>query len=181
MLKDNLKKYRIAIGYDGKEFARLVHIPYTTYMGYEKKGTWPTQENLLKIAKELGVTTDELLGYGISKEQAQLKKYEALMKNLGYGIEIDESHNTITIRRKVTTFERFDTFDELDGKQTIPKISETDKDDIEPIKMTISEFKSIVGESNRRTKRTSRLILHNYIEDSLDDFLCFGNKFDKSE
>ena len=63
-LKDNLRKLRESAGYtSAKEFSKLVNVPYTTYMGYENRGSWPTEDNLCKMASLLGVTTDELLGY----------------------------------------------------------------------------------------------------------------------
>ncbi len=62
--KDNLKKYREAAGYQqAKDFAAILGIGYTTYMGYENRGAWPSQENLIKIAALLHVSIDELLGY----------------------------------------------------------------------------------------------------------------------
>ena len=62
--KDNLKKYREAAGYQqAKDFAAILGIGYTTYMGYENRGAWPSQENLIKIAMALHVSIDELLGY----------------------------------------------------------------------------------------------------------------------
>lgn len=62
--QDNLKKYREKAGYSSaKDFAKLLGVPYTTYMGYENKGSEPKYDLLIKIAEILGVTTDELLGY----------------------------------------------------------------------------------------------------------------------
>ena len=63
MLKDNLKEFREKTGLTAKEFAKKVNIGYTTYMGYENAGVWPSQENLLKIAKALHVSINDLLGY----------------------------------------------------------------------------------------------------------------------
>lgn len=63
--KDNLKRIREMAGKQGKEFAEVVGIPYSTYMTYEK-GTWPNEENLLKIADKLGISLVELLGYSPS-------------------------------------------------------------------------------------------------------------------
>lgn len=78
--QDNLKALREKAGYDSaKDFAKFLGIPYTTYMGYENKGSEPKYELLLKIAKTLGVTTDELLGM----ESAKLEKYVALCESVG--------------------------------------------------------------------------------------------------
>lgn len=78
--KDNLKKHREAAGYQqAKDFAAQLGIGYTTYMGYENRGAWPSQENLIKIAAALHVSIDELLGYeGKSTDWIESKLKPAL-------------------------------------------------------------------------------------------------------
>ena len=61
-LKDNLKTCREAMGCTAKQFAALAGIPYQTYVNYETKGTWTSEENLYKIAETLDVSFDVLLG-----------------------------------------------------------------------------------------------------------------------
>lgn len=84
-LKDNLHKLREASGYNSaKEFSKLVKVPYTTYMGYENRGSWPTEENLCKIANLLGVTIDELLGnQPPNKKKRMLEDYIRDCKKAG--------------------------------------------------------------------------------------------------
>lgn len=62
MLIDNLKALREKAGYSAKEFAKELGIGYNAYLSYENYNAWPTQENLLKIAQKLNVSTDELIG-----------------------------------------------------------------------------------------------------------------------
>ena len=85
MLQDNLKILRKKAGYQSaKEFANSLDIPYTTYMGYENKGTWPTQENLFKIANKLGVSIDMLLSYEINKPPKIKQNFTRLECNVEF-------------------------------------------------------------------------------------------------
>lgn len=60
---ENLKKYRKKMGFkSAKEFAKVLDIEYSTYMGYENRGREPKYEVLIKIADTLDVSTDDLLG-----------------------------------------------------------------------------------------------------------------------
>lgn len=61
--QENLRYYREKIGYkQAKDFAKVLGIPYPTYVGYESQGREPKYETLCKIADELQVSTDDLLG-----------------------------------------------------------------------------------------------------------------------
>lgn len=61
--QENLRYYREKAGYkQAKEFAKVLGITYTTYVGYENKGREPKYDTLCKIADLLNVSTDELLG-----------------------------------------------------------------------------------------------------------------------
>ena len=61
--KDRLRYMREKVGYkSAKEFAEVLGIKYTTYLGYENKGTEPKYDTLCQIATALNCTTDELLG-----------------------------------------------------------------------------------------------------------------------
>ena len=60
--RDNLKSFRESAGItSAKDFAKSLKIPYSTYLGYENKGTEPKYELLCKIATALHCTTDDLL------------------------------------------------------------------------------------------------------------------------
>lgn len=58
----NLRRYRKAAGFrSAKDFADVLGIGYTTYIGYENKGREPKYETLCKIASALHVSIDDLL------------------------------------------------------------------------------------------------------------------------
>lgn len=58
----NLKACRERQGYTANEMADLIGIARNTYIAYETKEREPSFSILMKIAKTLNVTTDELLG-----------------------------------------------------------------------------------------------------------------------
>lgn len=60
MLK--LKSLRESRGLNMRETAKLLKIPYTTYVNYEKGQREPTSEMLIEFADFFDVTTDYLLG-----------------------------------------------------------------------------------------------------------------------
>ena len=61
--QENLRYYREKAGYkQSKDFAKVLDIPYPTYVGYESQGREPKYETLCKIADLLKVSTDDLLG-----------------------------------------------------------------------------------------------------------------------
>ena len=81
--KNNLPKLREAAGFrNAKEFAKEIGIPYSTYMGYENKNAWPTEENLKKIAQALHVSIDMLLDYSVDERPA-LERAKAISKMMG--------------------------------------------------------------------------------------------------
>lgn len=103
--KDNLIRCRELAGYsNAADFARKLGISYTTYMGYENKGAWPPEKNLLKIAELLNVSVDLLIGYKPKEEQLQdaMKLARAMdmsFTDLGSGlsrVEIQQYGRVIT-------------------------------------------------------------------------------------
>lgn len=61
--QENLRYYREKAGYkQAKDFAKVLDIPYPTYVGYESQGREPKYNTLCKIADILQVSTDDLLG-----------------------------------------------------------------------------------------------------------------------
>lgn len=70
--QENLKYYREKAGYkQAKDFAKVLDIPYSTYIGYEVRNREPKYQTLCKIADLLNVSTDELLG---AKEKKYITK-----------------------------------------------------------------------------------------------------------
>ena len=57
-----IKELREAKGISMKEAARLLGMPYTTYVNYEKGLREPTSEILIQIADFFGVSIDFLVG-----------------------------------------------------------------------------------------------------------------------
>ena len=58
----NLKILREQAGFNMREVARQLNIPYTTYVGYEKGDREPNSETLIKIAEFYDTTVDYILG-----------------------------------------------------------------------------------------------------------------------
>lgn len=84
-LKDNLKRLREQAGYtQAKSFSKVAGIPYSSYAPYER-GAWPNEKNLIKIAKTLHVSIDELLGYSPSQSD-ELEKWLLFCKNNGFTV-----------------------------------------------------------------------------------------------
>lgn len=84
--QENLIHYREKAGYkSAKDFARKLGINYTTYMGYENKNREPKYSLLMKIAKLLNVTIDDLLGYDPAVENIQSLKTK--LSGLGFSLE----------------------------------------------------------------------------------------------
>ena len=56
---DNLKLLRRSMGFkSAKEFANSLNINEFTYRNYETRNSLPSEENIIKIATKLQVTTD---------------------------------------------------------------------------------------------------------------------------
>lgn len=62
MINERIKSLREAKGYNMRQMASALNLPYTTYVNYEKGTREPNSEQLLLIAKYFGVTTDYLIG-----------------------------------------------------------------------------------------------------------------------
>jgi transcriptional regulator with XRE-family HTH domain len=60
---ERLKMLREKAGLKQTEVAARLEVPLSTYHSYEKKGTLPNVEMLLRLAHALGCTVDDLAGY----------------------------------------------------------------------------------------------------------------------
>lgn len=93
-LQDNLKLLRMKSGYNqAKDFAKFAGIPYSSYSAYER-GSWPNEENLIKLARALNVSIDTLIGYTPEKVD-KVAKAVSLLKKVGY--EVKEVNNDLYI------------------------------------------------------------------------------------
>lgn len=65
---NNLKKLREQHGFNMKEIAIELGIPYTTYVGYEKGEREPNSDVLIKIANYYNTSVDYILGVTTTKD-----------------------------------------------------------------------------------------------------------------
>ena len=81
-LQDNLRTLRKKAGYtQAKDFAEnVLKMSYSTYMGYETRGVWPSEETLIKIADALETSVDTLLGH--YEGDSYVRKYFALKEKI---------------------------------------------------------------------------------------------------
>ena len=85
--QDNLKKYRLAAGYQqAKDFALSIGLKYSTYAGYESQGKEPKYDLLCQIAQSLGTSPNELLGF--DSHDVYKRKYEKLKTKLNLIVQI---------------------------------------------------------------------------------------------
>ena len=89
--KENLRKYREALGINAKDFASQIGVAYTTYANYENVGSEPKYATLIKIATALHVSIDELLGY----KSDNIGRNMDLCKQIGLQVNANEEGVTI--------------------------------------------------------------------------------------
>ena len=62
MLNENIKRLRLAAGYNQVEFAKLLNVTKQCVSNWENDNVVPSIEMMIKIADIFNVTTDYLLG-----------------------------------------------------------------------------------------------------------------------
>ena len=62
MIGDRIKTLRESKGYNMRQMASALNLPYTTYVNYEKGAREPNSEQLILISKYFGVSIDYLMG-----------------------------------------------------------------------------------------------------------------------
>lgn len=97
--KDNLRRLRIAKGFNSRRhFAeKVLEIGYTTYNGYEVRGTLPPEELIVKIAQILNVTIDELFGYNPIIKKKDIDIAVENLNRIGIKAVIDEDNKEVGI------------------------------------------------------------------------------------
>lgn len=110
-----------------KEAARLLNIPYTTYVGYEKGDREPNSEMLIKIASFFSVSVD----YLISKSDDRAKHSKRIVPVLGSvpaGIPIEAIQDVLDYEEISGELARSGEFIALriKGDSMEPKFSEGD-------------------------------------------------------
>lgn len=84
--KENLKVLRENSGISSaKQFAAMLEIPYSTYIGYETEGREPKYDVLCSIASLLGVSVDTLLGH----DSDSFETATGILKSCGLDINVD--------------------------------------------------------------------------------------------
>ena len=68
----NLKYFRKQKKYSQAQLAKHLHYGYTAIANYESTRNEPSFDDLIKLADLLDVTTDELLGVPLKKEEQTL-------------------------------------------------------------------------------------------------------------
>ncbi len=62
MIGERIKQLRESKGYNMRQMASALNLPYTTYVNYEKGAREPNSEQLILISKYFGVTIDYIMG-----------------------------------------------------------------------------------------------------------------------
>lgn len=73
----HIKELREAKGLNMREAARLLGLPYTTYVNYEKGQREPTSEVLIQLANFYGVSIDYLVGRSDDPKPAPMPEPQA--------------------------------------------------------------------------------------------------------
>ncbi|XOQ51964.1 MAG: hypothetical protein ACFWT7_01080 [Succiniclasticum sp.] len=100
----NLQRIRRANNITGQELAKLIGIPYTTYVAYENRGREPRYDVLLKIADYLGVTPNELLGAELPESLIRRAKHR--LEQCGFTVEVKRHGERFEIKGTPTVQEQ---------------------------------------------------------------------------
>ncbi len=95
---ERLKGYREKAGLSQTEVAARLNVPLSTYHSYEKKGTLPNVDMLLRMSYSLGCTVNDLAGYVPPEHNVQWAA-DYLAK---YGIQLEYDHLTTEDNPSVT-------------------------------------------------------------------------------
>jgi len=79
MFDDRLKKLREKKGYNKKQMAAALNLPYMTYVHYENNEREPNSEVFLLISKYFGVSIDYLMGRTEAPAPNLINEYEELL------------------------------------------------------------------------------------------------------
>ena len=69
LLSERIKELRIKKGYNMRQMATALNLPYTTYVNYEKGEREPNSETIVLMSKYFGVTSDYILGRDDANEK----------------------------------------------------------------------------------------------------------------
>lgn len=101
-----IKELRESKGISMKEAARLLDLPYTTYVNYEKGLREPTSELLIQIADFFGVSIDYLIGRSAySKPEVSEIHNDKKTSEVPMAPAHDQNHNIIRIAARNGTYQ----------------------------------------------------------------------------
>ena len=69
LLSERIKELRVQKGYNMRQMATALNLPYTTYVNYEKGEREPNSETIVLMSKYFGVTSDYILGRDDANEK----------------------------------------------------------------------------------------------------------------
>lgn len=110
-----------------KEAARLLNIPYTTYVGYEKGDREPNSEMLIKIASFFSVSVDYLISKSDDRAKHS-KRFVPVLGSVPAGIPIEAIQDILDYEEISAELARSGEFIALriKGDSMEPKFSEGD-------------------------------------------------------
>lgn len=97
MFNYNLRMYRENAGLSQVELAKRVGLPYQTINKYENSDMIPRANALIKIAKALKISVDQLLG--VTPEPAEIVEYWSKILNPYYFLEYVHDEQIIKISK----------------------------------------------------------------------------------
>ena len=68
----NLRRYRKRKNYSQEKLAKELHYGYTAIANYESGRNEPSIDDLIRLAKALNVTVDELIGMKFTSKEEEL-------------------------------------------------------------------------------------------------------------
>lgn len=112
MIGNRLKQLRENKGYNMRQMASALNLPYTTYVNYEKGEREPNSEQLILFSKYFGVSIDYIIGItdNIPPNRKDLDYIEEKQKGSDCCKLLNKCHNT-EIFNAVELLVKLDTFD----------------------------------------------------------------------
>ena len=146
----NLKKYRLLAGFkSAKLFAKSLNIPYTTYMGYENKNSWPPEETLVKLATALNIDVNTLVGFQQDEHAALL----SLLRTADIRFEMDpEDSNALFVEN---------CFDDSNDKARYMELG---------AHLTFNDLKVIIATTQTEIEKLTAPIFYRVFQDNLFKF-----------
>ncbi len=111
---NNLKKLREQRGFNMKEIAIELGIPYTTYVGYEKGEREPNSDVLVKIANYYNTTVDYILGVATTQDIFSIPNIIPIPKMKEIPLL-----GTIACGEPITAIENIETYITVDAKANV--------------------------------------------------------------